>query len=261
MVVSLLTSYLPTIANSSVIRTIYRLSRNNNNSLHVRIINYIIFSTLINIFNFIFKRFLFYFGFAFISSIFSVITAVLGIFWIPQLRNIQSLLNFAFNMKNIIDIYLPFNWEIPIPDIFKNKRLLVLSLGFLGLPILTFFYPVWLSNILNYVDFYSYFGIFSKPIKGLATFLIYYLASKFTDVNNYTSLPHLEWKNKIQNYSPFYSYPFPFSLKGYGRGHKGQDNEISKEIHEVNIKTNDFIFNKIDLNKFLDYLFNELNIF
>lgn len=99
MVVNLLTSYLPTITNSSVIRTIYRLSRNNNNYPFVRIINYIILSTFINIFNFIFKRILFYFGFAFISSIFSIITTVLGIFWIPQLRDIQSLLNFAFKMK------------------------------------------------------------------------------------------------------------------------------------------------------------------
>lgn len=48
--INFLTEYLPLIVDNTVIRTVFRLARNNNNSPLVRIINYIILSTFINIF-------------------------------------------------------------------------------------------------------------------------------------------------------------------------------------------------------------------
>lgn len=169
---NMLTSYLPTVMDSFIIRTVFRLSRNHNNNPFVTVVNYIITATLANMFNFMFKRFLFYFGFAIFSSLFSIIVATLGIFWILQLRDITTFLNFGFKLKEIIESYLPFNWKLPIPDIFQNKKMYILSLGILGLPILTFFYPIWFSNLLEYFDVTPYLGIFTRPIKGLLTYCI-----------------------------------------------------------------------------------------
>lgn len=184
-------------------------------------------------FNFIFKRFLFYFGYSVITSLFSVIIATLGILWTPQLRDIKSLLNFAFNMKDIIEVYLPFNWKLPIPDIFQSKKIFVLSLGFLGLPILTFFYPIWFSNLLSYLDISPYLGILSRPVKGLLTYCFYYIVSRFTKDSSFYELPKVEWKTVFK-----------------------KENKIvdSNNIQEYN-------FNQLDILLFLDNLFKELNLF
>lgn len=186
----------------------------------------------------IFKRFLFYFGFALFSSLFSIIVATLAIFWIPQLREINSFLNFGFRIKEIIESYLPRNWNLPIPDIFQNKKMYVLSLGFLGLPILTFFYPIWFSNLLNYLDITPYLGIFSRPIKGLLTYCIYWIASKFTKDSSFYELPKIEWKNvfKVVN-----------------------NKEIINDSVQARGRTQDDYI--LDLINFLDYLYIELNLF
>lgn len=166
--------------------------------------------------------------------------ATLAIFWIPQLREINSFLNFGFRIKEIIESYLPRNWNLPIPDIFQNKKMYVLSLGFLGLSILTFFYPIWFSNLLNYLDITPYLGIFSRPIKGLLTYCIYWIASKFTKDSSFYELPKLEWKDvfKIIN--------IPHNkdgLQNFNDSARTQDDYI------------------IDLINFLDYLYIELNLF
>ena len=92
--ISLITNYVPLLVNNSLIRSVFSLSRTNHNLAFLRIINWIMLSIIGNMFTFFIKRFIFFSCFGFISSFFSIITATLGIFWIPQLRNIQSFINF-----------------------------------------------------------------------------------------------------------------------------------------------------------------------
>ena len=211
-------------------------------------------SILGNMFNFIFKRFILYTGFGFIYSFCSILSATLGIFWIPQLSNITSVLNFGFKVKELIESYLPFNWKLPVPDKFKFKKMLVLSLGFLGLPVLTFYYPMWLQDVLVFTNIPYYIEcsiravlptyladtilFVAKPLKHLIYYAFCFSISKFTKKTQYFDYPKFEWrdiaivdKDKVNN-NPI----------------------TNKEI----IQESDYI---TDWLNFLIYLFKELNLF
>ena len=101
------------------------------------------------------------------------------------------------------------------------------------MPILTFFYPIWFSNLLSYLDISPYLGILSRPVKGLLTYCVYYIISRFTKDSCFYELPKVEWKTVFK-----------------------KENKIvdSNNIQEYN-------FNQLDILLFLDNLFKELNLF
>ena len=116
---NLLVNYNQNNLNSSIINLLFRIARSGANLPFIRITNYILASIGINIFKFLIKRFIFTSLFGMLGTIFSTLTSTLAIFWIPSLRDITQFLNFAFRMKDIIDSYLPFGLELPIPDFLK----------------------------------------------------------------------------------------------------------------------------------------------
>lgn len=233
--------------NSSLTNLLFRVTSTGYNLPFIRTINYILASIACNIFKFFIKRFIFTSIFGLFSTIFTGITSTLAIFWIPTLRDITNFLNFAFKMKDLIDSYLPFGLEIPVPDFLKYRKtwLAMLGLGFLKLIL-----PIWLTDFLNLINFWSlfsflsnwipnlgilsYFSFLAYPIKNFCYFIGYKLIE-------YLNIPDHLWKN------------FDYLINRYKNR-----NFINPLLVEESTETN-IIYNL--LIKILDYLFDELNLF
>lgn len=87
-----------------------------NRRVILRIINILLTLTLAIPLRMLFK---FIFRIAFRSIVLllgSMFSTTLSIFWIEPLRNIQGMLNFGWILKELIESYLPFNLQIPIPQ-------------------------------------------------------------------------------------------------------------------------------------------------
>lgn len=129
--------------------------------------------------------------------------------------------------------------------------MLVLSLGFLGLPILTFYYPMWLQDVLvftnipyyieqsiraklpNYLADTIFFVV--KPLRHIIYYAFCLTVSKFTKKSSYLDYPKFEWKDLAV-------------LK---------KDEVLKD-KELILESNSIFLN---LNNFLIYFFKEFNLF
>lgn len=97
-----------------------RITRSGNKRLYIYIFNLLISLTLtvpIRLFLKLIIRKLILASFA---TFISLLTGTMSIFWIEPLRNIKSVLQFAWDVKYVLESYLPFN--LPVPEGIKNLR-------------------------------------------------------------------------------------------------------------------------------------------
>lgn len=97
-----------------------RISRSGNRRPYIFIFNLLISLTLTLPFRLFLKFVIRKFILASIMATISLITGTLSIFWIEPLRNIKAVLQFAWDVKKVVESYIPFS--IPVPDGLKDLR-------------------------------------------------------------------------------------------------------------------------------------------
>ena len=222
----------------------------------IRQINYMILSIIGNIGLLFFKNFLRTTFLGVMYSLFTALSATIGILWIPSLADVTSFLNFALRMKSFFDYYLSFlpgNLSLPLPEWLKikvnfgfNLEYLKYIIPILGYQVLDWFSFNWLFDLLNSILPFdlNIISFLFKPLKALLFYSGWYYIKDYVNENNLDIVTKFIFKIKD-------------SLLKYFR----RNNINPNNINPNNIKIVQNKNYKNYKNRFLVYLFKEFNLF